>query len=104
MKYIQVFTTVAKIADADRIATALVKEKLAACVQIVGPVRSTYCWKGKTVRSTEWLCIIKTERPRYGRLEARLRAVHPYELPEIFAVPCVAGSPEYLKWVSEQMR
>jgi periplasmic divalent cation tolerance protein len=104
MKYIQVFTAVAKRADADRIASVLVKEKLAACVQVLGPVRSTCRWKGKIVRSTEWLCIIKTEKQRYGKVEMRLKAIHPYELPEIVAAPCSAGSQEYLKWVSEQMR
>lgn len=102
MEYLQVFTTVGKRTDADKIATALVGERLAACVQIIS-VRSTYRWKGKVVRSREWLCMIKTEKTHYKKLERKLKAIHPYELPEIVAVRYAAGSLEYLKWISGQI-
>ncbi len=100
----QVTTTVATQADAERIAAALVEERLAACVQVAGPVISTYRWQGAIERATEWYCHCKTTRARYPALEARLRELHPYETPEIIALPIVAGSPAYLAWIEEGVR
>ena len=97
----QVTTTVATQADAERIAAALVEERLAACVQIAGPIISTYRWQGAIERATEWHCHCKTTRARYPALEARLRELHPYETPEIIALPIVAGFPAYLAWIEE---
>ena len=97
----QVTTTVATRADAERIAAALVEERLAACVQIAGPIISTYRWQGAIERATEWHCHCKTTRARYPALEARLRELHPYETPEIIALPIVAGFPAYLAWIEE---
>jgi periplasmic divalent cation tolerance protein len=102
-RYLQVSTTVAKKADANKIATILINERLAACVQIM-PVHSAYRWKGKLVNTKELLCIIKTDSGHYKKVERRLKEIHPYDLPEIVAVPYAAGSPEYLKWVSGQIR
>jgi periplasmic divalent cation tolerance protein len=97
----QVTTTVATQADAERIAAALVEERLAACVQVAGPIISTYRWHGAIERATEWHCHCKTTRARYPALEARLRELHPYETPEIIALPIVAGLPAYLAWIEE---
>ncbi len=100
----QVTTTVATREDAERIAAALVEERLAACVQVAGPIASTYRWQGAVARATEWYCHCKTTRARYPALEARLRELHPYETPEIIAVPIVAALPAYLAWIEECVR
>jgi periplasmic divalent cation tolerance protein len=98
-KYIQVSTTTAKKADADRIAKAIVARKLAACAQVLGPITSTYWWKGRMEVAREWLCIFKTTSARYRQLEKAIRSLHPYETPEIVAVPIVRGSKDYLAWI-----
>jgi periplasmic divalent cation tolerance protein len=100
----QVTTTVATQADAERIAAALVGERLAACVQIVGPIASIYRWQGAVERADEWYCHCKTTRERYPALEARIRQLHPYEIPEIIAVPIVAALPAYLAWIEDCVR
>ncbi|HET7599859.1 MAG TPA: divalent-cation tolerance protein CutA [Gemmatimonadales bacterium] len=89
---------------AARLATAAVAERLAACVQVVGPIRSTYRWRGQVEEADEWYCHCKTTRARYPELESRLRALHPYDVPEIVAVPIVAGSPAYLAWIEDSVR
>jgi len=96
---VQVFTTTGKEDDARRIADALVERRLAACVQILGPVTSTYRWQGKIETAGEWLCIIKSRREVYEELEAAVRELHPYDVPEILALPVVAGSGDYLDWL-----
>jgi|SRR6476661_6058416 periplasmic divalent cation tolerance protein len=103
-EHIQVVTTVASADEARRLATALVEERLAACVQIVGPIESIYRWQGKVETATEWQCWIKTRRERYDALEATIRRLHSYEVPEILAVPIVAGSEAYLKWLTDETR
>jgi periplasmic divalent cation tolerance protein len=94
-----VFVTVPSRAEGERLADALVGEQLAACVNIVGPIRSIYRWQGEICRDDEHLLLIKTTRPRYAALEARVQALHPYEVPEIIAVPIEAGSAAYLAWI-----
>ena len=101
---VQVFTTTGKKDDAKRIADALVERRLAACVQVVGPVTSTYRWQGKIETAEEWLCIIKSTRDLYAELESAVRELHPYEVPEILAVPVVAGSPAYLDWLKAELK
>ena len=103
-KYIQVSTTVEKKEDADRIARTLVEGRVAACVQVIGPVRSTYWWKGNVEEASEWLCVMKTRENLYADLEASLKAVHPYEVPEIVAIPVVKGSAVYLHWIEEETK
>lgn len=103
-KYIQVSTTVAKRNDAERIANILSKQKLSACTQIIGPTTSIYRWKRKIEKSKEWLCIVKTERSQYKAIEKTIKSIHPYELPEIIAVPIIKGSREYLKWVQKEIQ
>ncbi len=102
-KYIQVSTTTDKREDAQRIANTLVKNRLAGCVQMVGPVVSTYWWQGNMETTEEWLCLIKTRQYLYSQLEIALKQIHPYETPEIVAVPITAGSKEYLDWLANEL-
>lgn len=94
-----VLSTCPDAASAQRIAAALVDEALAACVNIVPGVRSVYRWKGRVEQAEELLLIIKGVRDDYAAIEARLRALHPYELPEIVAVPIASGLGAYLSWL-----
>jgi periplasmic divalent cation tolerance protein len=103
-EYIQVFTTVEKREDADRIASAVVRERVAACAQIVGPIRSTYWWKGKVEEAGEWLCVMKTRKDLFSALEKEIKKIHPYDVPEIIALPIVAGSASYLEWLQEETK
>lgn len=88
-------------ATATGIATALLAEKLAACVNRVAGIRSMYRWDGQIRDDAEVLLVIKTSAARYGALEALLRERHPYEIPEIIAVPVVAGAADYLNWIGQ---
>lgn len=99
-----VMTTVSDRADAERIAAALVAKQLAACVQVSGPIESTFRWKGQIEVSQEWMCAIKTRRDCYGDVERAIREIHSYQQPEIIAVPVVAGSESYLAWLSDSVR
>jgi periplasmic divalent cation tolerance protein len=100
--YLQITTTIETKEQAQTIAKHLVEAKLAACVQIVGPITSIYRWKGKVENAPEWLCLIKTQDNLYSKVEAAIKSHHPYETPEIIAVPIVKGSKEYLQWISEE--
>ena len=100
-EYVQVLTTAGSEEEAKKIAAALVDGRLAACVQIVGPVSSRYRWQGEVEEAQEWQCLAKTTRVRYREVEEAIRAVHSYEEPEIVATPIVVGSPGYLNWVYE---
>lgn len=86
---------------ADQLATALVEEQLAACVNVLPGIQSVYRWQGALERSAESLLLAKTTSDRYPALETRLRELHPYDLPEIIALPVERGLPGYLAWVSE---
>ena len=87
---------------AQAIARALVGERLAACVNVLAPCRSFYEWQGKLCEDEEVPVLIKTSAARYAALEARVRELHPYELPELIAVDITAGLPAYLGWVAGQ--
>lgn len=89
---------------ADALASSLVGERLAACVNVLPGVRSTYRWKGEVARDEEVLLLIKTTADRQEALVERLRSLHPYELPEAVAVEAVGGLAAYLAWVAEQTR
>ena len=86
-------------AAAEGLAETLVGERLAACVNLVGPVRSIYRWDGAVQKDEEILAVIKTTAARYDALAARLRELHPYQVPEIVALPVGAGHAPYLEWV-----
>jgi len=98
-----VFTTFDKAEDARRMARSLLQKRLSACIQILGPIRSFYRWKGKEEEAEEWLCLIKTTQELYPELEAVILEQHPYETPEIVALPVVRGSRGYLEWVRQEV-
>ncbi|MBN1662790.1 MAG: divalent-cation tolerance protein CutA [Deltaproteobacteria bacterium] len=101
--YIIVTTTTDNKEDAEKIARFLVKKRLAACVQIAGPVASIYRWKGKVETDREWQCIIKSRQDFFDKIAEAVKSIHPYETPEIIAVPVVAGSRDYLDWMNDEM-
>jgi periplasmic divalent cation tolerance protein len=101
--YIQVVTTTQHKEEAERIARALVEARLAACVQIVGPIVSIYRWQGAIETSNEWQCWAKSRRELFERIEQVIRRHHPYEVPEILAVPVVAGGASYLDWLDGEL-
>jgi len=94
-----VLSAVASAEDAERIAEALVERRLAACVNVLPAVRSFYRWKGVLQRDEERLLVIKTRAERFEALREALVALHPYELPEVVALPIVAGHAPYLEWI-----
>ncbi len=97
-------TTCPDGAVAGRIAQALVSERLAACVNEIPGLTSTYIWEGRVQRETEVLLLIKTTRDRWQALEQRVKELHPYELPELIALPVCAGSAAYLEWLRQNAR
>lgn len=99
-----VLTSLPDPQSAERLAQALVGERLAACVNILAPCASVYRWQGEIETAQETPLLIKTSRSQYGKLEQAIRAEHPYELPEIVAVTIEAGLPAYLAWVAAETR
>ena len=99
--YCQVTTTLPDRAAAESLAARLVEERLAACAQVVGPVSSTYWWQGAVEHAEEWYCHLKTAASRFPALQRRLRELHPYDVPEIVAVPIADGDPDYLAWIGQ---
>jgi periplasmic divalent cation tolerance protein len=102
-EYIQVFTTVGNKTDAEKIARSLVDKKLAACVQIIGPLTSYFHWQGKLDTAGEYLCLIKSRNDLFAELETAIKGLHPYDVPEILAVPVVKGAKEYLDWMAAEL-
>jgi periplasmic divalent cation tolerance protein len=99
---IVVYVTAGSMEEGERLARALVEERLAACVNRIAPVHSVYRWQGKLEQSEEQLLIIKTQRRLFAALEKRVRELHSYAVPEIVALPIIEGSHDYLRWVAEQ--
>jgi periplasmic divalent cation tolerance protein len=104
VEYIQVLTTAGSEEEAERISAALLDQRLAACVQVVGPIVSRYRWRDKPERASEWQCLAKTEARLYEEVEAAIRAMHSYDEPEILAIPVLAGSGGYLDWISASIK
>jgi periplasmic divalent cation tolerance protein len=102
-EFLQITTTTGARHDAERIATELVSRRLAACVQISGPIASTYRWQGAVETAEEWSCIVKTSREQFVAIEQVIKELHSYEVPELVATPIVGGSEAYLKWLKEQL-
>jgi periplasmic divalent cation tolerance protein len=99
--HLVVLCTAPDAPTASRLAETLVAERLAACANLLPAVQSVYRWEGKVERAAEVLLIIKTTAAHYPALEARLRELHPYEVPEIIALPITAGSAPYLRWLDD---
>ncbi|HLH75708.1 MAG TPA: divalent-cation tolerance protein CutA [Candidatus Binataceae bacterium] len=96
-----VLVTVPDQADAAAIGHALVEERLAACVNLIGPIRSIYRWEGTVADEGEFLLLIKTRPELYTALETRVRALHSYQVAEVIAVPIERGSAPYLQWLAQ---
>jgi periplasmic divalent cation tolerance protein len=102
-KALIIFVTASNRKEADKIAQALVNEKLAACVSIVPEIYSRYWWKGHIEYDKELWLVIKTTPRRYRRLEKRIGELHSYSIPEILAIPVVSGNPPYLQWMKNAL-
>lgn len=100
--YLLVCSTTETREQAERIARALVDNRLAACVQIDGPVTSVYHWEGAVTQGEEWRLMAKTRSAIYDDVAAMIRREHSYQVPEIIALPIVAGSPDYLAWLAAE--
>jgi periplasmic divalent cation tolerance protein len=101
---IVVFTTCGSEEEAHKLAATLIEKRMAACVNITSPVTSVYRWKGAIEKAQEWQLVIKTRRDKFEALRIVLEAAHSYELPEVLAVPVVAGSPTYLAWLESELQ
>jgi len=100
--WLTVLTTTDAAEKAEALARGAVRDRVAACAQISGPVTSVYRWKGAVETATEWQVLFKTAGARYDALESYLREAHDYDTPEIIATPIVRGSADYLRWVEEE--
>lgn len=103
VKYIQAVTTTDKRETAEKIARILVEKRLAACVQVTGPVSSIYRWKGNIEQAEEWQCLIKSRQDLFAELTKTIKTVHSYETPEIIAVEISDGSEDYMKWLDDEL-
>ena len=102
--FVLVLTTFPADGDAEVLARALVDERLAACVNILPPMRSIYTWQGATEHADERQLVIKTATHRVKALETRLKALHPYDTPEFLVVSILEGSSDYLSWLADSVR
>ena len=100
--FIQITTTIDTQENAKKIADTLVEKRLAACVQISGPITSTYWWQGQIEMAQEWVCTAKTRQDLYAAVEQAILEMHSYAEPEILATPILAGSQGYLNWISQE--
>ena len=104
MSVIAVFTNLPDSASAFNLARALVERRLAACVNVLAPATSFYRWEGRLHEEAETPLMVKTTRERYPEVEAAIRELHPYELPEIIALPVERGLEKYLGWVADECK
>ena len=104
MSVIAVLTNLPDSESAFNVARALVRRRLAACVNVLGPATSFYRWEGREEQAAETPVLIKSTRERYAELEREIRACHPYDLPEIIAFPVVQGFENYLGWVEDECK
>lgn len=103
-EFIFIYSTFGSLVEAERAAEALVGERLAACVNIHPNMRSVYEWKGKVEKAEEVAVFIKTRAALKERIMARLRALHPYEMPAMLVLPILGGNEDYLEWAREQTK
>jgi periplasmic divalent cation tolerance protein len=98
-----VFVTVPGLKAGNRMSKEILTSRLAACVTVIPGVRSMYWWEGKLARAKEAMLVVKTTRSQYRRLERKILELHSYKVPEIIAVPVVAGLPQYIEWVGGEV-
>jgi periplasmic divalent cation tolerance protein len=101
-EFIQVTTAIDTRENAHKIAEEVVQKRLAACVHVYGPITSTYWWQGTREVAEEWVCTAKTRKDLFDKLMETIRSLHPYEEPEIIALPISAGSRSYLDWIAQE--
>lgn len=101
-EFIEVHSTIDSQEEADKICTAVVNARLAACAQVTGAIRSTYWWEGKLERADEYLLMMKTTRDRFRALAQLIRENHSYDVPDIVAVPILEGTEDYLAWINRE--
>lgn len=101
--FLQIVTTTDSQESAARLASALIERRLAACVQVQGPIQSTYRWQGAVESSTEWVCTMKTSRAKFPELRTAIEELHSYDVPEIVATEIVDGSEAYLGWLADSL-
>jgi uncharacterized protein involved in tolerance to divalent cations len=100
--YVLVFVTASSQKEGEKIAGALIKERLAACVNVMGPIKSTFRWKGQISVEDEVLLLVKTKDRLFEKLKKRVVELHSYDVPEILAIPILAGFEKYLSWIGEE--
>ena len=98
-EFLQITTTTGTRQDAEQIAAELVSRRLAGCVQVSGPIASTFRWQGKTETLEEWVCTIKTASAKFEDVQKVIEQIHPYEVPEIVATAIEGGNEKYLSWL-----
>ncbi len=99
----QITTTTGNRHDAEQIAAELVSRRLAGCVQVSGPIVSTFRWQGKTETLEEWVCTVKTTAEKFAAVQQAILQIHPYEVPEVIATEIVGGSEKYLAWLRAEV-
>ncbi len=102
-EFLQVCTTLSTHDEAAALVTRLLESNLIACAQIVGPINSHYVWQGALEATTEWQCLLKTSQQLYLSVESTILNHHPYDTPEIIALPIVSGSKAYLDWLEQNL-
>jgi periplasmic divalent cation tolerance protein len=102
-QYCVILVTTGTLRQAEDIARALVEEKLAACCNILPAIRSVYRWQGATQEDEEQLLIIKSKTARFSQIEARVRELHAYDVPEVIMLPVTGGSAPYLAWIEQSL-
>lgn len=104
MDYMLVLVTAGSEQEGERIGTSLVKERLAACCNIIHNIKSIFCWKGEVCTEKEVILFIKSKTLLFNRLKDRIKELHSYEVPEIIALPISQGLPDYFKWMDEVIK
>ena len=102
--YVVVIVTVENREEAVKIVRSLLKERLIACANIVGPISSIFWWEGKIDEASEFLVFMKSHENHFERLSERIMEIHSYEVPEIIALPIIKGSPSYLEWLGDSLQ
>lgn len=97
---IQIITTFDNYKLAEKVGNELLKKKLCACFQIIGPIKSIYWWEGKILESNEWICFMKTVKENFKSVETTIKSLHNYKIPEIISIPILDISKEYLGWIN----
>jgi len=104
IEFVQVRVAVGSKEEAEKISQRVVEKRLAGCAQILGPIASTYWWKGKIEKAKEWLCLMKSRADLYQELETTIRRLHSYDVPEILATPIKSGNKEYFVWLESELK